>query len=93
MGELRGTWRRLGRGRRHDRGRGNRIGPAAGRRSTPVHTHTAEEEIFYVLGGAGLSWQDGRTYRVDCLLHAPRGPAHALIAGDDGLQVLGFGSV
>lgn len=47
-----------------------------------------------MLGGSGLSWQDGHTYRVepgDCLLHAPRGPAHALIAGDDGLQVLGFG--
>ena len=47
-----------------------------------------------MLGGSGLSWQDGHTYRVepgDCLVHAPRGLAHALIAGDGGLQVLGFG--
>ena len=94
VGELRGTWRRLGRAAGTIGVGANRIDLPPGGRSTPVHTHTAEEEIFYVLGGSGLSWQDGHTYRVapgDCLLHAPRGPAHALIAGDDGLQVLGFG--
>src|SRR6266536_3586693 len=94
VGELRGTWRRLGRAAGAIGVGANRIDLPPGGRSTPVHTHTAEEEIFYVLGGSGMSWQDGRTYRVgagDCLLHLPRGPAHTLVAGDDGLQVLGFG--
>ena len=26
--------------------------------------HAAGEEIFFVLGGSGLSWQDGKTYEV-----------------------------
>ena len=29
----------------------------------PVHVHADEEELFYVLDGEGLSWQDGRAYR------------------------------
>src|SRR5512132_2419722 len=94
VGELRGTWRRLGRAAGTIGVGANRIDLPPGGRSTPVHTHTAEEEIFYVLGGSGLSWQDGHTYRVgagDCLLHAPSGPTHTLIAGDDGLQALVLG--
>ena len=31
-------------------------------RSSPVHVELDEEEIFYVLAGSGLSWQDGKTY-------------------------------
>ncbi|HZK48236.1 MAG TPA: cupin domain-containing protein [Thermoleophilia bacterium] len=64
-----------------------------GRRSTPAHAHTAEEEIFYVLGGSGLSWQDGVTFAVsagDCLVHLPLAEAHTLVAGDDGLDALVF---
>lgn len=67
---------------------------APGYRSTPVHVHADEEEIFYVLRGSGLSWQDGRTFRVqagDCLVHRIGEEAHTLIAGDDGLDVLAFG--
>jgi uncharacterized cupin superfamily protein len=33
-----------------------------GKRSTPAHVEYAEEEIFYVLAGSGLSWQDGETF-------------------------------
>ena len=47
-----------------------RIGP--GERAMPVHVHADEEELFYVLDGEGLSWQDGRAYAVragDCVLH------------------------
>jgi uncharacterized cupin superfamily protein len=68
------------------------IDPA--KRSTPAHRHSAEEEYFFVLGGSGLSWQDGRTYEVrkgDCILHLVEEEAHTLIAGDDGLDVLAFG--
>lgn len=66
---------------------------APGMRSTPAHVHADEEEIFYVLGGSGLSWQDGRTYAVgpgDCLVHRAGEEAHTLLAGDDGLDVLAF---
>jgi uncharacterized cupin superfamily protein len=65
-----------------------------GKRSTPAHTHSGEEEIFYVLAGSGLSWQASATHRVetgDCLVHLIRGPAHTLIAGPEGLDVLAFG--
>jgi uncharacterized cupin superfamily protein len=95
LGELRGTWRRLARAAGAVGVGANRIDLPPGGRSTPAHTHTGEEEIFFVLGGEGRSWQDGRTYRVgagDFLLHAPSGPAHTLIAGDAGLQALAFGT-
>ena len=65
-----------------------------GKRSTPAHTHSGEEEIFYVLAGSGLSWQAGATHHVeagDCLVHLVDGPAHTLIAGPEGLDVLAFG--
>jgi uncharacterized cupin superfamily protein len=61
----------------------------------PVHLPADEEEIFYVLGGGGFSWQDGHTYRVaagDCLIHRSGAEAHTIIAGDDGLDVLAFSS-
>jgi uncharacterized cupin superfamily protein len=70
----------------------------AGKRSTPAHVELAEEEISFVLGGSGLSWQfDGErlaTYNVgagDCLVHLACEQAHTLRAGPDGLDVLAFG--
>ena len=66
----------------------------AGAWTTPAHSHGAEEEIFYVLGGSGISWQDGQCFDVgvgDCLVHLAGGPAHTVRAGDDGLDVLAFG--
>ena len=72
----------------------NRIQLDPGEVSTPAHVHGADEEIFFVLAGSGLSWQDGETYEVragDCLVHRPLGKAHTLRAGDDGLDVLAYG--
>ncbi len=72
----------------------NRIQLDPGEVSTPAHVHGADEEIFFVLAGSGLSWQDGETYEVragDCLVHAPLGKAHTLRGGDDGLDVLAYG--
>ncbi len=60
----------------------------------PPHLHGAEEEIFYVLSGSGLSWQDGETFEVragDCIVHVANTKAHTLRGGDDGLDVLVFG--
>jgi uncharacterized cupin superfamily protein len=67
--------------------------------STPLHLEGAEEEIFYVLGGSGVSvqWEgegDPVGYDVragDCLLHLALENAHTLHAGPDGLDVLAFG--
>jgi uncharacterized cupin superfamily protein len=64
------------------------------RRNTPPHAHGAEEEVFYVLAGSGLLWQDGEVCEVsagDCIVHLADEEAHTLKAGPDGLDVLAFG--
>ena len=75
-----------------------RIRIDAGKWSTPLHLEGSEEEIFYVLGGSGLSLQADATgeavYAVgrgDCLVHLALEHAHTLQAGVDGLDVLAFG--
>ncbi|MEJ7569265.1 MAG: cupin domain-containing protein [Gaiellaceae bacterium] len=71
-----------------------RIRIDAGKWSTPAHVENSEEEIFYVLSGSGVSWQDGACYAVgpgDCLVHTARTEAHTLRASEDGLEVLAFG--
>jgi uncharacterized cupin superfamily protein len=91
VGHLNGVWRDLGRqvGTRTVGVR--RIEVAAGYFSTPAHDHGADEEIFFVLDGEGLLWQEGKTYAVaagDCIVHRPRRGAHTLRAGAAGLDVL-----
>ena len=93
VGPIDATWRDLGTAAGTRRLGLRRIEIEPGGRSTPAHTHSGEEEIFYVLAGAGLSWQGGAAYEVgagDCLVHLIEGPAHTLIAGPDGLDVLAF---
>lgn len=71
-----------------------RIRIDAGKWSTPAHVENSEEEIFYVLAGSGISWQEGECYEVgpgDCLVHWPGAYSHTLRAGEDGLDVLAFG--
>jgi uncharacterized cupin superfamily protein len=65
-----------------------------GKQSSPVHIEVAEEEIFYVLDGTGLSWQNGEKFEVragDCIVHRVGEEAHTMIGGLDGLDVLAFG--
>lgn len=67
----------------------------AGARQMPVHVHADEEEIFYVLGGGGLSWQRDGACAVapgDVIVQPPRGLPHTFLAGDDGLELLAFAS-
>jgi uncharacterized cupin superfamily protein len=93
-GHIAGTWFDLGTAAATVGAGLKRIQVDAGRWSTPAHSEGAEEEIFYVLAGSGISWQDGSAYRVgegDCLVHRPGGEAHTLRAGADGLDVLAFG--
>jgi uncharacterized cupin superfamily protein len=94
MGPIEGAWGDLGTAAGTQAIGLRRLQIAPGKRSTPAHTHSGEEEVFFVLAGAGLSWQGGATYEVaagDCLVHLIEGPAHTLIAGPDGLDVLVYG--
>lgn len=96
-GHIAGTWRSLT-GRSSQLGGVKRIEVDPGMWSTPLHLEGAEEEIFYVLSGSGVSvqWEGEETlgYEVgpgDCIVHRPLENAHTLRAGDDGLDVLAFG--
>jgi uncharacterized cupin superfamily protein len=93
LGHIRGRWTMLG----YAAGTVNvgvqRIQVPAGGWSTPAHEHGREEEIFYVLEGRGLSWQDGEVAEVragDCIVYLASGGAHTLNAIET-LDVLAFG--
>ena len=97
-GHLAGTWYDLGTAARSVTVGVKRIRIDPGRWSTPAHAEGADEEIFFVLSGSGISWQfdgeSGAAYPVregDCLVHLALGDAHTLRAGPDGLDVLAFG--
>ena len=65
-----------------------------GAQPSPAHRHGAEEELFYVLGGDGLSWQDGATYEIragDAILYRAAEEAHTVVAGEQGIDLLTFG--
>src|SRR5579862_6687304 len=84
-GPLRGMRQRLGAAAGATRAGLSRYRMGPGERAMPAHVHADEEEIFYVLAGSGLSWQDGRTYAVsagDCLVHLAAKEAHTIVAGD-----------
>lgn len=90
-----GTWSDIGRAAGTVNAGVRRIRCAPGHRTTPVHREGADEELFFVLGGSGLSWQDGVTYEIragDVLLHRKREEAHTVIAGPEGIDVLAFGT-
>ena len=97
-GHIAGTWTSLT-GRTSRTVGAKRIQVDAGMWSTPLHLEGAEEEIFYVLGGSGVSVQwEGEGDLVgfaigagDCLVHRALENAHTLQAGPDGLDVLAFG--
>ena len=59
----------------------------------------SEEEVFFVLDGSGLSWQDDgdgeTTYEIragDCLVHLAGAEAHSVVAGPEGIDYLAFGT-
>ena len=94
LGHLHGEWTDLGRAAGSVGVGVRRVRLAPGEVPTPAHVHGADEEIFFVIAGSGLSWQDGETYEVrarDCLVHLPLGKAHTLRAGHEGLDVLAYG--
>ena len=64
VGPMGADWDFLGRAAGSDKVGVRRIRISPGRQSTPVHAHFGEEELFYVLGGSGWSWQEGGSYEI-----------------------------
>jgi uncharacterized cupin superfamily protein len=93
-GQMAGAWSTLGAAAGSWRAGANRIELAPGEMPTPPHVHGDSEEIFYVLGGSGLTWLDGKAYEIragDCVVYRNFHEAHTIRAGDDGLDVIAFG--
>jgi uncharacterized cupin superfamily protein len=93
-GHCAGDWRLLGAAAGTVGVGVNRVRVDSGRWSTPAHIEATEEEIFFILEGDGLSWQDGEVYEIgpgDCIVHRVREEAHTLRAGSEGLDYLVFG--
>ena len=73
----------------------NRVRVAPGKLPTPPHSHGASEEIYYVLGGSGLVWQDEVVHEVepgDCIVQRANEQEHTFVAGRDGLDYLVYGT-
>jgi uncharacterized cupin superfamily protein len=94
-GPMAATWQALGNAA-GAKGIGlNRIRIEPGRLSTPPHSHNRAEEIFYVLGGSGLLWQDEAVCEVragDTIVQLADNAEHTFRAGPEGLDVLAFGT-
>jgi uncharacterized cupin superfamily protein len=94
-GEMDATWQRLG-DAAGTKGVGlNRVRVEPGKLPTPPHSHGASEEIFFVLAGSGLAWQDEQVHDVrpgDCVIHRANEFEHTFVAGPDGLEYLVFGT-
>lgn len=94
-GEMDAVWQALG-AAAGTKGVGvNRVRVAPGKLPTPPHAHGASEEVFFVLSGSGLAWQDGAVHELrprDCVIYRRRGPAHTFVAGPEGLEYLVFGT-
>lgn len=95
-GKVRQKTRRIGRllgaeasGLRHVR-------LAAGAHGTPHHCHGAEEELFVVLGGAGVVrlGDDRLPVRRGSVVARPPGTgvAHSFVASERGLEILTWGT-
>lgn len=70
-----------------------RIRIPAGKMATPLHAE--EEEVFFVLAGGGWSVQEDGCFAIgagDVVLYRRVEPAHTVVAGEDGLEVLAFGT-
>jgi uncharacterized cupin superfamily protein len=73
----------------------NRVRVEPGRLPTPPHSHGLSEEIYYVLGGSGLLWQDEAVCEVapgDTVVQVADHFEHTFRGGPDGLEYLVFGT-
>jgi uncharacterized cupin superfamily protein len=94
-GEMDASWQRLGDAAGATGVGLNRVRVEPGRLPTPPHSHGASEELYFVLDGDGLAWQDDAVHEVrpgDCVIHRANELEHTFIAGDGGLEYLVFGT-
>ena len=94
-GQMAATWSNLGTAAGSYRCGVQRIEMGPDEMPTPAHVHGEAEEIFYVLGGSGLTWMDEKAYEIrpgDCIVYKNFHEAHTIRGGDDGLDVLAFGA-
>jgi uncharacterized cupin superfamily protein len=94
-GEMDATWQWLARAAGAVGVGVNRVRVAPGMLPTPPHSHGASEELYFVLGGSGLAWQDEAVHEVgpgDCVVHCADEHEHTFRAGPDGLDYLVFGT-
>jgi uncharacterized cupin superfamily protein len=94
-GEMGATWQAVGNAAGTVTVGVNRIRVDPGKLPTPPHSHGASEELYFVLAGSGLAWQDGDVHEVrplDCVIHRPDEMEHTFVAGPDGLEYLVFGT-
>ena len=94
-GQMAATWSPLGGAAGNWRAGATRIELEPGEQPTPPHIHGDAEEIFYVLGGSGLTLLDDDAYEIrtgDCIVYKSSHEAHTIRAGDDGLDVIAFGA-
>ena len=91
IGEMDAVWQRVG----HAAGAVgigmNRVRVAPGKLPTPPHSHGASEELYYVLTGSGLAWQDEQVHEIrpgDCVIHRADEQEHTFVGGPDGLEYL-----
>ncbi len=91
-----GAWRDLGRAAGSITTGLKHVALLAGALSCPQHCHSAEEEIFVILDGAGILWlgDDELPVRAGSVVSRPPGTgvAHAFRAGDSGLTYLAYGT-
>jgi uncharacterized cupin superfamily protein len=89
------TWQRLGDAAGAADFGLNRVRVEVGRLPTPPHSHGRSEEIYFVLGGSGLLWQDENVCEVragDTIVQTADHYEHTFKGGPDGLDYLVFGT-
>jgi uncharacterized cupin superfamily protein len=96
-GDCRSARRDLGRAAGSARSGVKHVFVRPGHLSAPPHCHTSEEELFVVLGGGGellLGDDPPLPVRPWSVVARPPGTgvAHAFRAGDDGLELLAYGT-
>ncbi|HEX6762153.1 MAG TPA: cupin domain-containing protein [Gaiellaceae bacterium] len=94
-GEIDASWQRLGAAAGAEGVGVNRVRVAPGMLPTPPHSHGASEEIYFVLAGSGLVWQDEAVHEVaagDCVVQRADLLEHTFRAGPDGLEYLVYGT-
>jgi uncharacterized cupin superfamily protein len=94
-GEMDASWQRLGDAAGTQGVGVNRVRVEPGKLPTPPHSHGASEELYFVLAGSGLAWQDGDVHEVrplDCVIQRADHFEHTFVAGPDGLEYLVFGT-